>query len=37
MPFDPLDNEEFIMEDTWDDMEGKLGEQEFITSISTTN
>lgn len=37
MPFDPLDDDEYIMEDTWDVVEGELGEQEFITSISTTN
>ena len=37
MPLDPLDNDEPIMQETLQGMEGELGQPEFITSISTSN
>lgn len=37
MPLDPLDNDEPIMQETLEGMEGELGQPEFITSISTSN
>lgn len=37
MPLDPLDNDEPIIQETLEGMEGELGQPEFITSISTSN
>ena len=37
MPLDPLDNDEPIMQETLETMEGELGQLEFITSLSTSN